>query len=81
MWFLDLIKMSFTAAAPDSGQSSFTSRHGMLKFIKKIGSTVCEEVLGRISEISEIGKRVAFSLFLLFGSTYIAVLSLTYFIS
>ena len=73
--------MSFTAAAPDSGQSSFTSRHGMLKFIKKIRSTVCEEVLGRISEISEMGKRVAFSLFLLFGSTYIAVLSLTYFIS
>ena len=74
--------MSFTAAAPDSGQSSFTSRHGMLKFIKKkIGSTVCEEVLGRISEISEMGKRVAFSLYLLFRSTYIAVLSLTYFIS
>lgn len=73
--------MSFTAAAPDSGQSSFTSRHGMLKFIKKIESTVCEEVLGRISEISEMGKRVAFSLFLLFGSTYIAVLSFTYFIS
>ena len=23
------------AAAPDSGRSSFTSRHGMLKFIKK----------------------------------------------